>query len=594
MEQRMKKKSIRRKIVMAMIVFSVIPVLVVTAVAFTITSGTLKEQLIFNRRMSSSWLQERLTLELENTTNQLYEYEVNKTIKSDIIDWCSTKEIDYKARLRLIAAMNSTISMDSNINAIEIFNLNNDTVLVANRSGVNLEETKDKLNEWKQRYEELQKNIAYLRVDDEILAIHQISRFEDGKALALVVIHQRKYLLQEILADIKMTDQESVYVFNDQNQLIEADYGKLSDTSVETMGYILEQFESTKSPEMLYQDDFWFYRTVRGGKLKILMAVPNQVIVSASEKTVYSGILVAIIAAFGSIMCSALFSNVITKPIIKLSNKMRNFTLGKNTAPWNKKRQDEIGILEQSFAVMTERNKELITQQFQAKLEKRNAQLRALQAQINPHFMYNTLQVIGGMAIKKGVKEINQITVALSDILRYSLNFSKEMVCVRDEILYLRSYLTIQNERFGNRINLELELPSVLEAYLVPKLILQPMIENSFKHGLPEKEGDWNIKVSGHINPAGDLVLTSEDNGVGIPKDRLKEINDMLKKDAEEALGIGSHIGLCNVDARIRLRYPGEQYGVQLESEEGKGTKVSVTIKAVKEEKDHGSKGSDY
>lgn len=584
MKRKIRMKSIRTKTIVAMMVLSVIPVLIVTLVAFYITSGTVKEQLIFNRRMSTSWLQERLVLEIENTSSQLYEYEINKIIRSDILDWYSSKELDYKVRSRLIDTMNSTISMDSNINTIEIYNLNNDMVLIASRSGATLEETNDKLNEWDIRYDELQKNIAYLPSDDEILAVHQISKFEGGQAFALVVIHQRKYKLKDILADIKMTDQESVFIFNDQNLLIEADYGKKSNYSTETMNTVLSKLETSKTSEMFYQDDFWFYRSVGRGKLKILMAVPIDVIVSASERTIYSGIIVAIIAAFASILCSAIFSNLITKPIVKLAKKMRNFTLGKETVSWNKKRHDEIGILEQSFSLMSERNKDLIKQQFQTKLEKRNAQLRALQAQINPHFLYNTLQVISGMAIKKGVKEIYLVTIALSDILRYSINFSKEIVYVRDEIQYLKSYITIQNERFDNRINLHIDIAPEVEDCLVPKLILQPMLENSFTHGLPEKSGDWYINVIGRLNTEDDLEFICEDNGIGIPDERLKEINVMLNKDADEALGEGSHIGLCNVDARIRLRYSGEQYGVKIESKEKMGTKVILTLKAIKGE----------
>lgn len=584
MKQKIKTKSIRTKFVFALIIFSVVPVLVVTIVAFYITSGTLKEQLIFNRRMSTTWLQERLVLELENTRNQLYEYEVNKNIKADILTWHSPKELDYKTMLRLISAMNTTISMDSNINGIEIYNLLNDTVLVANRAGVSLEETKDRLDEWGKRDEGLQKNIVYLRGGDEILTFHQINRFKDGKALALVVIRQRQYKLQEILADIKMTNQESVFILNDENQLIEADYGTNVNYSNDYMKEILNKLETSQGSEIIYEDNFWFYRTVRGGKLKILMAVPNKVIVSATEKTVYGGIIVAVLAAFVSILCSAIFTNKITKPIIKLSNKMRNFTIGDRTKLRTQNRQDEIGALEESFSLMVKRNEELITQQFQAKLEKRNAQLRALQAQINPHFMYNTLQVIGGMAIRKGVKEINSITTALSDILRYSLNFSKEMVCLRDEIFYLKSYLAIQNERFGNRIQLKVDVPIEIEEYLIPKLILQPMLENSFKHGLPEKIGDWNIEVIGRLNEEGDLELISKDNGIGIKKERLEELQEMLVKDAETALGVGSHIGLCNVNARVRIRYPGGKYGVRIQSGEEKGTTVTILLKAVKEE----------
>ena len=200
-----KNYSIRTKILIAMIVLSVISVLTVTLVAFYITSDTVKEQLILNRRMSSGWLQERLAIESENTMNQLYEYEVNKNIRSDIVTWCSTNKLDYKSILRLIDSMNSTISIDNNINAIEIYNLNNDTVLIANRSESQIDKTKDRLEKIDVNNDNFQKNLSYFRDDDEILAVHQISQFEDKKVIALVMIHQRQYKLQDILSDIKMT-----------------------------------------------------------------------------------------------------------------------------------------------------------------------------------------------------------------------------------------------------------------------------------------------------------------------------------------------------------------------------------------------------
>ena len=178
----------------------------------------------------------------------------------------------------------------------------------------------------------------------------------------------------------------------------------------------------------------------------------------------------AIIAVLASVVCSVVYSKAISRPIRDLSEEMKTITLNEYSGSTLESREDEIGILQDSFNHMITRNKELIAQQYQAKLEKRNAQLRALQAQINPHFMYNTLQVIGGMALEKDAPEVYSVTLALSDILRYSLNFSKEMVCLEEEVEYLKSYVMIQNERFGGKVQLKLELEPDTRKCLIPKL----------------------------------------------------------------------------------------------------------------------------
>lgn len=181
------------------------------------------------------------------------------------------------------------------------------------------------------------------------------------------------------------------------------------------------------------------------------------------------------------------------------------------------------------------------------------------------------------------------MTVALSDIMRYSLNFSKEMVPLAEEMKYLQSYLAIQNQRFDQRIELQVNLPEkALDCHIL-KLILQPLIENSFEHGLVDKQGEWHIEIAGECTEDGDLILSVSDNGLGIPEWRLKQIREELSRSAEQALGTGSHIGLCNVDSRIRIRYPGGSYGVAIESSPGNGTTVWVHMRAELGEVHHGS-----
>lgn len=583
---RFRNISIRKKILVSMLAFTLIPILLVSIVAITITYKTMRDQLIYDHRMSSGWLQDRLAVENSDMMDRFYEFEVDKDVKADILRWCTQDgSLDYSARWRIITVMNTVISMDSNINSIELFNMAENEVLIAERSGARVDESGERLTQWEQRGDALQSNQAFLRSGNEILACHQIHRFDDKQPIALVVFHLRPYHLEGILDEIKTVPEETILVFNDQNEVMVADYGTDWNMDTGLVEGIRRELAEGDRKEASYDDQFRFYRSVSGGKMQILLTIPNQTIVDALFPTVASSIFVAIIAVLASVVCSVVYSKAISRPIRDLSEEMKTITLNEYSGSTLESREDEIGILQDSFNHMITRNKELIAQQYQAKLEKRNAQLRALQAQINPHFMYNTLQVIGGMALEKDAPEVYSVTLALSDILRYSLNFSKEMVCLEEEVEYLKSYVMIQNERFGGKVQLKLELEPDTRKCLIPKLILQPLAENSFEHGLLNKAGDWLLTVESHTTPEGDLLICIKDNGIGFDSERLAQIREKIELDTVKALNSGSHIGLANVHARIKLRSAKEGHGVSIDSSPETGTTVSVRMPALYEER---------
>lgn len=583
---RFRNISIRKKILVSMLAFTLIPILLVSIVAITITYKTMRDQLIYDHRMSSGWLQDRLAVENSDMMDRFYEFEVDKDVKADILRWCTQDgSLDYSARWRIITVMNTVISMDSNINSIELFNMAENEVLIAERSGARVDESGERLTQWEQRGDALQSNQAFLRSGNEILACHQIHRFDDKQPIALVVFHLRPYHLEGILDEIKTVPEETILVFNDQNEVMVADYGTDWNMDTGLVEGIRRELAEGDRKEASYDDQFWFYRSVSGGKMQILLTIPNQTIVDALFPTVASSIFVAIIAVLASVVCSVVYSKAISRPIRDLSEEMKTITLNEYSGSTLESREDEIGILQDSFNHMITRNKELIAQQYQAKLEKRNAQLRALQAQINPHFMYNTLQVIGGMALEKDAPEVYSVTLALSDILRYSLNFSKEMVCLEEEVEYLKSYVMIQNERFGGKVQLKLELEPDTRKCLIPKLILQPLAENSFEHGLLNKAGDWLLTVESHTTPEGDLLICIKDNRIGFDSERLAQIREKIELDTVKALNSGSHIGLANVHARIKLRSAKEGHGVSIDSSPETGTTVSVRMPALYEER---------
>ncbi len=587
--------SIQKKLLIAMVGISLFIITVITGITMGNSYKTMQEQTIYNRRMSVGWLRDRLELILSGYQEQFYEFEVNQNYKKAIQLWCIQNEsLDYESSWQLITAMNEIISMDSNLNSMEIYNLKTKEVLVAERSGAKLEQNGDCIAEWENRQQDMQTNLVFLRTEKEILIFHQMNRFTDKEPYALIVMHIRPYELQDILADIKMTPDETILILNDEKQLIEADYGRFSEVDVANAQSILEHMTEDDKTEVISEGNYYFYRKVSGEKLQILLSVPDYTIRNTLKGTLWAALLTGLIVTAISLGGSILFSRLFSKPVIQLSETMRHFTLddyqrqdilGKQRK--EKTGENEIAILQDSFQIMVERNQRLIAQEYQREVETREAQVHALQAQINPHFMYNIMQVIGGMALNRNAPEIYRVTTALGDLMRYCLNFSKETVPLREEIHYLQSYCMLQNERFDERIELRVMVEDDIQDCIIPKLILQPILENSFHHGLVNKPGKWILTVLGGILQDKEgrkiLELTVQDNGAGIQRDSLKEIQNNLRRDAKYALKSDAHIGLANVDARIRLMYPDGDYGITIDSAEGEGTTVTIRMEAQRE-----------
>ena len=577
-------RSIKHKFFMNMMLLALLCVVIVTAIALLITYATMKQQVIDNHRMSISWLQNRLEQVTKSYSEKFYDFEVDKTFRKDINAWYEIgKDIDYSTRLRLIAALNKTISMDNKINSIEIHNLSNKTALITERAKAYFASDSEYIERWNQRDASKQRNLVFSRDGKEIVITHQMSRFPDNVPLSLVVIRVRPYELQEILERIRTNIHESTYLINESDLLIE----KLEAQDGPDQQRVYSILKKA-GPKTVYEETdekgFWFYRSVNSGKLKIVKFIPNQTIVSALRTTLLGGLFAGVLSILVSMLFSLLFSHIISRPIVSLATEVRLVDLNDSMPRIYSEREDEIGFLLESFNIMVTRNKELVLKEYQSEIKRREAQIRALQAQINPHFMYNTLQVIGGMALKKGAKDVYSMTLALSDLMRYSLNFSKEMVCLKDEIAYLESYLMIQNERFSNRVHFEVDADSEALKCMVPKLILQPLVENCFEHGLAGKKGEWFIHLKGEILETDELKLTVKDNGVGIPPLKLDEIKNALSENAENALKTSSHIGLCNVNSRIKLKSSKCGHGIKVESTMGEGTKIIVLMSRVNTE----------
>ena len=279
--------------------------------------------------------------------------------------------------------------------------------------------------------------------------------------------------------------------------------------------------------------------------------------------------LVGTVSTLGIAVVIVLLVYTMAGPIKRLSRAMGQVQKGDFTVRVSNKRKDEIGELTESFNYMLEEINTLIRQVYQEKIAQKNAEVQALQAQINPHFLYNTLDSVNWMLIDREEYDISDIILSLAGLMRYSIEDEHAFVPLEKEIGYVQCYLKIQKNRLEERLEYSLEV----EENLVPKLILQPIVENAITHGIEPRNRKGNISIT--IKGVGDdMIISVEDNGIGMTLSQLSHIRDELP-DIEKEGHTG--IGIRNVDRRIRLHY-GDPYGIVIESIYGKGTIVSLRI----------------
>ena len=288
--------------------------------------------------------------------------------------------------------------------------------------------------------------------------------------------------------------------------------------------------------------------------------------------TRYYSLIVSIIALIIAGVLVIIFTKSIIKPIFKLKKLMKKAQEGDLTVSFNTKYNDEIGELGNSFNTMVKEINNLINLVQIEEKNKRIAEMNVLQAQIKPHFIYNTLDTIRWMAEEHNEKDIVEIIEAFTNLLRISLSKGREIISVKEELNHMQSYLTIQKIRYEDKLDYEIQFEEKILNYKLIKLILQPLVENAIYHGIKEKRGKGKILITGEIE--GDLLcFTVKDNGKGIEEELLNKINKMLVNSNEKENEIG--YGIFNVNERIRLTY-GEKYGLIYKSTYGKGTIVQV------------------
>lgn len=282
--------------------------------------------------------------------------------------------------------------------------------------------------------------------------------------------------------------------------------------------------------------------------------------------------LMAVVLVAIALLISSFMAKSITQPILKLQSSMALIQEGDFRAGnVEVESRNEIGSLTETFNVMTLRIQELMEQNINEQKAKRKSEMKALQSQINPHFLYNTLDSIIWMAESGKNEEVVLMTASLARLLRQNISNEEEEISIFDEVEYCRNYLTIQKMRYKDKLEFRIDVAPEITSCQIIKLVLQPLIENAIYHGLKYKESKGLLELIGYA--AGeDIIFEIRDNGVGMDEETL---NHIFERHTVNYRSNG--VGVYNVERRIKLTY-GQEYGITYKSRSGEGTVARVCI----------------
>lgn len=407
-------------------------------------------------------------------------------------------------------------------------------------------------------------------IDDVFSLAKAVQDPETGEVLGVILLDIRHDIIQSSINGVTIgekgfvfvTDQEDNIVYTPVNDIVYRVNPKwfkaMEPTSVQIKGGSY-QIRSELSP-------YTGWRTVGVFSLDEVMSGVNTIVYGLFVSVIISLVLVVIV--------SFKFSRTLTNPIFKLKRLMKQAESGDLTVRFNRQHNDEIGELGQSFNHMIARIDQLIQMVYVEQKNKRTAEMKSLQEQIKPHFLYNTLDTISWMARDYDAEDIVRLVDALTNMFRIGLSHGKDIITVKEEITHVSNYLYIQKIRYKDKLNYVIHVDESLYAIEVPKLILQPLVENAIYHGVKAKRGGGTITITGE--PVGEnLVFTVQDDGAGMPQEKVDELNRRMSE--RSVLDEQKSFGLFYIRERIQLCY-GKGYGVHVESTLGEGTRVTITL----------------
>ena len=421
---------------------------------------------------------------------------------------------------------------------------------------------------------------SFFDTDDEVISLsREVQSYENGTFRGVILINLNMNKITEICNSFQEKQENFICIINDKGELVyEQQNGR------ERFAFDEKENRQELNTALGKTKESCFRLNYRGEKYLVTrtdMKTTGWTLVSMvpyksvmAETMAISGVMILAVAI--TLIVTLLLLNRILTGVVKPLKKLEKYMVQVNPDNMDQRMEiltdDEIGHLSMKFNQMMDRIRNLKEQVIEEQEDKRKYELQALQAQINPHFLYNTLDSIIWMA-ETNDSNIVAMTEALSKLFRISLNKGNEEISLERELEHVKNYLIIQSMRYADKFTYEISAEPGVERCRTIKLILQPIVENCIYHGIKKKRGTGKITIRAYRREQ-NLIIEVSDDGCGMPEEICRKI---LSDEIESENISGSGIGVKNVNERIQLRF-GKKYGLSYSSEEGVGTTVTYVL----------------
>lgn len=573
-------RKVRSRFLVAMIILSVPPLFVLGYISYNIAKDTLMHNHVQTNEDHLETSSEVADLLFRNIINLnrliLANSEIRKDLRSSGTDHSlEQNEVGVRTANRLQKLISDNLLDTQHIDSICLFDLNFRSLCFGRSDNAGIYERADKRTEiertdWYQRTIEAKGRVVFfgynvLEESHQSRAFSSVKLLRDptnysGQPIGLLVVNIKKSMFEKVFNE---SDNSGFMVIDSSQEEMNIVYDKRPSFS-----QTLPEVNLASTLQNLQEEGYLISRyTNQTTKWTFVHLIKVKELLKQSNKIGTATGFIASSIALIALIISYIISGTITRPLLQIKKMMVDWTKGTRSFVETFD-EDEVGAIGETFKRITVENKELNERLIHSQLKEREAELRALQAQIKPHFLYNTLDSIYWMATLQNNKDVAQMAVSLSESFKLSLNKGKETIPVFKELKHIEHYMTIQNIRYNNRFQYIEEVDPSLMAMEILKLLLQPLVENAIYHGLEPKVGEGIIWLKGRIE-SGYIIFTVEDNGVGIEDIEVTE----------------QGYGLQNVRDRLRLYY-GPTSSLVISSEVNQGTRIEMRFQQMKEERD--------
>ncbi|SFM24444.1 two-component system, sensor histidine kinase YesM [Gracilibacillus orientalis] len=562
-------KSLRTKMLVMFVLLTVFPLILIGLITYIKSSNIVSERAYSLAQIKTS----QITREIDVLFQDIHRFnEIGK--QHSTVQFLLHQEETYdeaKEILSLFDFYQKSYLSGEDVFDIQIMNLEGKTI--SNNKGVYQRNDMEIEEGFAEDPTQSKMEIIYRNGFPTLVITNAIVWDITDSVIGMLKITIDVSAITSVLDDVNLTESSSFFITSTERDIF---FQKTQRTSADNVYFDLERISEKEQGYYTENGTFYVYETSKMTDWKVIGQAPIREIMKDSNDIrtlIFLTVISSIIFIIGLYM---FISNKLILPIRILKTKMTQAADGNLKAKVNPVGEDEIATLGHSFNQMISKIKSLLDLSIEEQKKLKAAEFRTMQAQINPHFLYNTLDTIVWLAETEEHESVIELTKALSQYSRISLNKGKDWITIADEMSHIDSYLYIQKTRYEDILDVAVDVDQELYRYHILKLLLQPIVENAIYHGIKNKRGMGFLRINGSLEGEDRIHFEVIDNGIGMGEARLQKLRNHLIS-GEVVPDSKNGFGLINVQQRIQLYY-GKEYGLKINSWKGSGTRITITI----------------